>query len=508
MNISQLFEDRIYKTGERVTLEFEGRRIGHGHVRERGGRLGNALLGLGIEPGEVVAVTMSNCPEVLEAFSGIFRIGAVVLPILFILSAEECRFMLEDAGAAAVITDFTQEQKVLEAASQVESVRRVIVVGSAGTPGALDYDGLLKVSSPDLAIADKEPGDDAMIMYTSGTTGRPKGVVITHNNLYETARSSHEVNELSGPKNMFLCLPLAHIYGVVAMSTGAMSDATEGKGVLMRWFDPEQCFRLIEEHRINVFPGVPAMFAMMLHHPAVDDYDLSSLEDCVSAASSLPKGLGTEFFERFGVRIRQMYGLTETCGMGAGTRPSHPFREGATGKAYPNLELAVFDDGDDPVEPGTTGEIVIRGPHVMKEYWNLPGETAEVLRDGWLHTGDVGHLDEEGFLYVTDRKKDLIIKGGENIVPAIVEEAVCEHPAVMEAAAIGVADEVYGEDVAVYVVLRPGAAASTDELRDFCSGRLPTFRRPREILLVNALPRSSVGKVRKRELRRMFNEGR
>lgn len=506
MNISQLFEERIYRTGERVTLQFEGREISNRHIRDRGGRLGNALMGLGIRPGEVVAVTMSNCPEVLESFSAVFRMGAVLLPILFVLTPAECRFMLQDSGAVAVITDFTQEQKVLEAAADVGSVRHVIVVGAQDTSRSLDYESLIQQSSPDLAIADKQSDDTAMLMYTSGTTGRARGVVLTHNNLLETARSSHEVNELREPKNMFLCLPLAHIYGVVAMSTGAMSDVKEGAGVMMRWFDPEECFRLIERFKINVFPGVPAMFALMLHHPAAGEYDLGSLEDCISAAAPLPRELGREFAERFGCRMRQMYGLTEACGMGAGTRPSHPFLEGTVGKAYPNLELAVVDDDDNPLDAGVTGEIVIRGPHVMKGYWKMPEETAAVLRNGWLHTGDIGYLDEEGFLFVTDRKKDLIIKGGENIMPAVVEGIINEHPSVLEAAAIGVADELYGEDIVAYVMLKPGCAVSPEDLRDFCTGRLPSFKRPREIILIDMLPRSPVGKIRKRELRRLYNE--
>lgn len=504
MNISQLFEQRIHGMGERFLLQFEGESISNIYLRDRSNRLGNALKGLGIKNGDIVAVTMSNCPEVLESFGAVFRIGAIVLPLLFVLTAQEFRYMLDDSKAVAVITDFTQEEKVLEAIADLDSVKHVIVLGARDTSRALDYASLLEKSSPALAVEPKDDDDAALVMYTSGTTGNPKGVVLSHNNLLEAARSSHDVNEITGPRNMFLCLPLAHIYGVAAMNTGAMSDFEGGRGVLMRWFEPEGCFRLIEKFKINTFPGVPAMFAMLLHHPAADDYDSSSLDDCISAAAPLSRELRRDFTERFGCRMREMYGLTEASGMGAATRPSHPFREGSVGKAYPNLELAIFDDDDNRLPAGENGEVVLRGPHVMKGYLNMPEETAETLRGGWLHTGDIGCLDDQGFLYITDRKKDLIIKGGENIMPAVVEAVMRQHPSVLEAAAIGVEDEIYGEDIVAYVILKPGCDGTPGELADFCAGRLSSFKRPREIIVTETMPRTSVGKIRKRELRRLY----
>jgi long-chain acyl-CoA synthetase len=506
MNIALLFEERFNRMGERVMAYFEGRPINNRLLRDRANRLGNALGGLGVGPEDIVAVTMSNCPEVLEAFGAVFRIGAVLLPILFVLTAAELRYMLQDSGAVAVVTDFTQEQKVLEATADLESVKLVIVVGAGDTSRVLDYENLLEKSSATLTTVPREPRDDALVMYTSGTTGNPKGVVLTHNNLLEAARSSLEVNELTKPRNAFLCLPLAHIYGVAAMNTGALSEVQGAVGVIMRWFEPEECMRLIEEYRIGVFPGVPAMFALLLHHPAADRYDLSSLEDCVSASAPLPREVREAFTSKFDCTMRELYGLTEASGMGAATRPSHPFREGAVGKAYPNLELSIFDDDDNALPPGQAGEVVMRGPHVMKGYLNMPEETAEVLRGGWLHTGDIGHLDDDGFLYITDRKKDLIIKGGENVMPAFIEKVIFQHPAVLDAAAIGVADEIYGEDIVAYVALKPGCSSSSVELLEFCGSRLPSFKRPREVIVVENLPKSSVGKTLKRELQRLYRE--
>ena len=508
MNIAQLLEQRLQKTGERTVAYFEGKDIVNRELRYRGSRLGNALRELGVKPGEIVAVTMSNCPEVLESFAAVFRLGAVLLPVLFLLTPQELKYILADSQAVVVITDFTQEQKVLEAAAELESVRHVIVVGAQDTSRVIDYAGLLEKSSPVLQIAAKKPDDTAMVIYTSGTTGNPKGVVLTHNNLLEATKSSYEVNKTGKPRNVLLCLPLAHMYGVTVMNTGAISELGEGKGVIMRWFDPEGCFRLIQEHKINVFPGVPAMFAMLLHHPAANNHDLSSLEDCISAAAPLSKNLRRDFADRFGFPLRELYGLTEATGMGTAARPGHPFPEGSVGKAYPGMELAIFDEDNNELPAGDTGEVVIRGPHVMKGYLNMPEDTAVALRGGWLHTGDVGYVDDDGFLYVTDRKKDIIIKGGENISPTSIEEVICRHPAILEAAVIGVEDEVYGEDIVAYVSLEPGSMESPADLLGSCGSRLPSFRRPREVIILEMLPRSSVGKILKRELQRRFREER
>jgi long-chain acyl-CoA synthetase len=508
LNIARLLEQRLQKTGQRTVAFFEGREIVNREIHDRGGRLGNALKELGVRPGDIVAVTMSNCPEVLESFAALLRLGTVLLPVLFVLTPQELRYILADSQAVAVITDFTLEQKVLEATADLDSVKHIIVVGAQGTSRVTDYEGLMDKSSPVLDIADKAPDDPAMVIYTAGTTANPKGVVLTHNNLLESTRSSYEVNETGKPRNVLLCLPLSHMYGVMVMNTGAFSELDEGIGVIMRWFDTEGCCSLIQEYKINVFPGVPAMFAMLLRHPALNDYDLSSLEDCITAAAPLSMDLRRDFAERFGFPLRELYGLTEACGMGTATRPGQPFPQGSVGKAYPGMKVAIFDVDDNELPAGQTGEIVMRGPHVMKGYLNMPEETASVLRGGWLHTGDIGYLDDQGYLYVTDRTKDIIIRGGENVSPAGIEEVVYRHPAIAEAAVIGVEDEVYGEEIIAYVSLVSGRRESSSDLLDYCESQLPSFKRPREVIIMEALPRSSVGKVLKRELKRMYKEER
>ncbi|MDD3719277.1 MAG: long-chain-fatty-acid--CoA ligase, partial [Actinomycetota bacterium] len=504
MNVGMLGEQHLQRVGEAVAIVFEGREITNLEVRRNSARMGNALRRLGIGVDDIVAVTMSNCPEVFEAFGGVYAIGGTALPILFVLSADECRFILEDSEAVAVVTDTILLPKVLEATEGLETLRHVIVVGGEDSERTLSYEGLLADSSPELEMVDRAPDDVAILMYTSGTTGRPKGVMLTHSNLIAAARSAYLANEVTKPQITLVCLPMAHIYGVGAMNAGNFSDMPETKAILMRWYEPEECMRLIENHKVNFFPAVPTMYSLILNHPNADEYDLSSLEDCIAGAAPLPLELRRDFTEKFGCRMRQLYGLTESAGMGAILRPSQEWRDGSTGKAYPDVELAIVDEDDNPLPPRGIGEIVIRGPHVMKGYYKLPRDTEEALRGGWLHTGDIGYLDEDGYLYITDRKKDIIIKGGENIMPVQIEEVIYAHPAVAEAAVIGVADLTYGEDIVAYVALKPGAEATPEEILGFCRERLPSFKQPREVRILDTLPKSSIGKILKRELRSQY----
>ena len=504
MNVAMLAEEHIERLGDVPLMIFEGREISNVQVRDNSNRLAGALRKLGVGEGDVVAVSMSNCPEVFESFGGIYRVGAVVLPVLFVLSEEECRFILEDSGAVAVITDAVLAAKMLAACEGLEKVKHVIVVGGEDGERTLSYQRLLEESSPRFEMVEKDPDDVAVLMYTSGTTGRPKGVMLTHRNLITSAESAYTSNEVEGPQVMLVCLPMAHIYGVAAMNAALRSEYAEQRTVVMRWYEPEECMRLIEKHRINAFPAVPTMFQLILNHPKADDYDLSSLQDCIAGAAPLPAELRNAFMLKFNCGMRQLYGLTESTGMGTIYRPRHQWREGSVGKAYDNMELKIFDDDDHELPPGQVGEVVIRGPQVMKGYHKLPQETAEVLRGGWLHTGDVGYLDEEGFLYLTDRKKDIIIKGGENVMPTQIEEEVYKHPAVAEAAVIGVPDPVYGEEIVACVALKPGMEATPEEILAFCRERLPTFKRPKEVRILEVLPKSSIGKILKRELRSRY----
>jgi long-chain acyl-CoA synthetase len=278
-------------------------------------------------------------------------------------------------------------------------------------------------------------------------------------------------------------------------------EEIEGYSVQMAWFETERFMQLIQQNRCTSVVVVPTMLALILSHPKLSQYDLSSLKQVVSGAAPLPQEIARAFSERFGCSIREIYGQTESTGIGSANRLSKPYRPGSAGQAYFNTELRVFDDNDRPVPPGVRGEIVLRGPVVMKGYHNRPRETAETLRGGWLHTGDIGTLDEDGYLYISDRKKDLIIRGGENIYPGQLEEILYNHRGVREAAVVGSPDPIYGEKVVAFVVVKENVRLAEKELIDFMRAQLSSFKVPSKFYFIDTLPKSLVGKVLKRELR-------
>jgi long-chain acyl-CoA synthetase len=298
---------------------------------------------------------------------------------------------------------------------------------------------------------------------------------------------------------------MAHIFGVGVMNAGLMipEQIADSYGVQMSWFEPEEFMKLIQEHRCNTMPAVPTMLILILNHPNVDKYDLSSLEDVICGGAPLAVEVARTFQEKYGCRMRELYGQTESTGIGSANHYSLPYRPGSAGKAYQNTKLAIFDDDDRPLPPGERGEIVLQGPTIMKGYYNRPEETAEVLKNGWLHTGDLGYLDEDGYLYIADRKKDMIIRGGENIFPAELEEILYTHQGVAEAAIVGVPDSVYGEKIIAYVVAKPKANLSEHEIIDHFKDKTSSFKAPEKVFFIDTLPKSLVGKILRRELRDM-----
>jgi long-chain acyl-CoA synthetase len=356
---------------------------------------------------------------------------------------------------------------------------------------------------PDIA------GEDvAIMMYTSGTTGKPKGVMLTHDNIYAQGLASQNASEFDtweGPAISMSAMPMAHIFGVGVMVSGYLTPKklidAGSYGVQMAWFETEQYMSLIQEHKCNIMPAVPTMLSLILNHPNVDKYDLSSLKEVVCGASPLPEEVARAFGERYGCRVREIYGLTEAAGLGSANRRSKSYKPGSAGLTYFNIELKIFDNNDNPLPPGESGEIVLRGPSVMKGYFNLPDKTVETMKSGWLHTGDVGHLDEEGYLFVTDRVKDMIIRGGENIYPAQLEDILYQFPGVAEAAIVGTPDPVYGENIVAFVVPSPGVTLSDKEIINFMKTQTSAFKVPSRIHFMETLPKTPIGKILKRELR-------
>ncbi|HXA29773.1 MAG TPA: AMP-binding protein [Candidatus Angelobacter sp.] len=494
INIADLFDDGLRRNGDHPALWFEGRWSSSAELNRAGHGLAGGLRGLGIAPGDRVLVTMMNCPEVGTSYLGTWTAGGVVVPVLFLLTADELRHIATDSGAVAAITTPELLPKVREVAAAVPSLRRVICVG--GGEGAVDFESLC--AAPPVDVPHDAGADDAaVILYTSGTTGVPKGVELSHSNLRAMAENAHQAWDPGDDQVGLGTLPLSHVYG---LSTTLAGTFRRGRGVLLRWFDPAAVLQLIEEHRVTITALVPAMMVALLDHPDRASRDVSSLRYVISGAAPLPLELLHRFESAFGCTVLQGYGLSESTAQCALNTPEHN-RPGSVGRPLPGVEVAIADRDGTVLSPGSDGEILIRGANIMHGYHGMPAETARTVVDGWLHTGDVGRVDADGYLYVLDRSKDLIIRGGFNIIPRDVEEVLNAHPAVAQAAVIGLPDERLGEVVHADVVLSPGASVSDAELIAHCREKLASYKCPQSIHVVATLPMNSSFKVLKRQLR-------
>src|SRR5947209_1747450 len=478
-------------------------------------QLAAGLRALGIQKGDRVIVMMLNCPEVVISYQAIARAGAVIIPVLPLLKGPEVRYIAENSAAKAIITSPILLPLLQSALTDLPSLRYIISTGDVGAQFAshpyeiLAYKDVLARGNShgdeylrDLEGLSLSSDDTAVILHTSGTTGSPKGVELTHRNVVSNAVSSRgadsdgEINQRVGEMQLAI-LPLAHAYGLVASNVGYLNGT---KAVLHPRFDTTAVLSAIERYHVNAFAGVPAMFVALLYTPDTEKYDTSSLRYCVSGSAPLPLSILEGFEQKFQCQILEGYGLSEASAVLSGHTLDMPRKPGSVGKPIANVEVQIVDENDRPVPVGEVGEIIARGPNVMKGYYNMPGATQATLRDGWLYTGDMGRFDEDGYLYIVERKKDLIIRGGFNVYPHDVEEALNSHPAVIESAVIGIPSERMGEEVKAFVVARGEVDAET--LKAYCREKLANYKTPSEIEFVNALPRNAVGKIDKKELRR------
>jgi long-chain acyl-CoA synthetase len=438
---------------------------------------------------------MANSVEVGIVYQAIWRAGAVVTPAMFLLPVEDLRHVLQDSGAAAVITTAEFAEKAREAREGADDVRILIC--------REEVEGFIPLASLEAAasgpIVPRADEDLAALLYTGGTTGRSKGVMLTHSSLYYTGLAAHDSAHVPGINRALLPLPLSHAYGLLVTITG-MHSSERGVAVLQRWFEPQAFLELIQEHRLQLAAVVPTMLQILLSLP-LEEYDLSSLSYVSSGGAPLAREVEEQFIRRVpSASIRQGYGLTETAAL-ISSNPVGRERSGSVGLPVPGTEVRILDDAGDEVQTGEVGEICARSAGVMVGYWNAPEASAEALRDGWLHTGDVGHVDYDGYLYIVDRKKDLIIRGGFNVYPRDVEDALLEHGAVVAAAVIGRPDPVHGEEVVAFVSLRPGAELSSEQLIQWARERIGGYKYPREVVIVEAVPLTPVGKVDRKALR-------
>ncbi|RLV49560.1 acyl-CoA synthetase [Nocardioides mangrovicus] len=486
--LSRLAEQAQDRFGQESTLVFEGARHTSAHTGSRARRFASGLADLGVGRGDRVAVCMANCPEVLETYQAVWRLGAVVTPLLFLLSRDELRHALVDSGAKVVVTTHEFEATLASAVEDLEV--RVVVVGE-------QYEALL--TGDEASLTDVDSTDLAALLYTGGTTGRAKGVMISHDALSAAAWASVSSGEVEPMDVSLVPLPLAHVYGLMVCTMG-LHAVRPGTTVLMRWFDPTAWLELVQRERVEASALVPTMLRLIATMP-VGDYDLSSLRRVGSGSAPLPAEVVAQWARLLpGVEIDEGYGCSETTASASST-PYGQARAGSVGRAVPLAELRIeLPDGTD-AGPGVDGEICVRTPALMSGYWNDPEATAVALRDGWFHTGDVGHLDDDGYLFIVDRLKDVIIRGGFNVYPRDVEEVLVQHPAVAVAAVVGRPDAERGEEVVGYVELHEGATATSEELVAYAREHLSKVKYPREVHVVGRIPLTSVGKLDRKSLR-------
>ncbi|WP_405718045.1 long-chain-fatty-acid--CoA ligase [Streptomyces sp. NBC_00046] len=490
-NLASLLVESASADGGRIAVRQDGIALTYAQLDDVSGRFANLLRDRGIRPGDRVALVMPNVPWFPVAYYGILRAGAVVVPMNPLLKAREIEFTLRDSGSRIVVASplFADEAATAAASAGAECL--------VTDPTAFDL--LMRATDPMPGIVDRAADDPAVILYTSGTTGIPKGAGLTHRNLLTNALTTVETLIRVGPDDvLFGGLPLFHAFGqTCALNTAVAAGAAL---TLLPRFDPAKALEVMHRDGATVFLGVPTMYTALLQAGIPDGHDLSRLRLAVSGGASLPVEVLHGFEREFGATVLEGYGLSETSPVAAFSPPDRPRKAGSIGLPIRGVELRLVADDGTTVGPGEVGEIAIRGENIMKGYWNRPGATAEAVRDGWFHSGDLARADEDGYYFIVDRKKDLIIRGGYNVYPREIEEVLYGHPAVAEAAVVGVPHRTHGEEVAAVVMLRDGERATADQLRDYVRQRVAAYKYPRIITFTDGLPKGATGKILKREI--------
>jgi long-chain acyl-CoA synthetase len=492
---------------DREAILFRHTVLTYGELARQVRRLAGALRARGIAPGDSVAVLLPNCPQFAVVYYAVTALGAICVPANPLLKPAELEYIWANSRVKLAVTAPLLLANAQEAQRALPGLQTLISTGAEPdlpegvltwaelmTEGSEDFDPNIQSSTPRL-------GDTpAVCIYTSGTTGRPKGALLSHRNLTANCRQVSQALRLDERDNFLCVLPLFHSFaGTVCQNTPLFCGA---RTTLLELFHPARVLEAIEAHRVTIFPGVPAMFGALVQFPTDRPYDFSSVRICVSGGAPMPVAIMEEFERKFGAVVIEGDGPTECSPVTSVNPPEGVRKPGTIGLPLSGVEMKIFDNNDRELPPDTVGEIVVRGENVMLGYLNQPEATAEAMKSGWYHTGDLGTVDADGYFSIVDRKKDMLIVGGLNVYPREVEEVLYAHPAVADAAVIGAPDPLRGEEVVAIVTLKPGAQATDRELIAFCRRRIANFKAPRRVIFRDALPRSGTGKVLKRLLRK------
>jgi long-chain acyl-CoA synthetase len=491
LNLASLLTESAARTPDAPAIRLGEAELGYGELDERSARLATLLREKGVEPGDRVGVMLPNVPEFPVAYYGVLCAGGIVVPMNVLLKRREIAFYLEDSGAKLLLAwhGFAEEAREGAADAGAELIE-VEPESFAAT---------LAEHEPTPGLVDTDEDDTAVILYTSGTTGKPKGAELTHANLARNAEvSSRTTSEIEAGDVVLGALPLFHSFGqTVAMNASLSVGACL---TLVPKFDPGEALATMQRDGVTHFYGVPTMFGALLHHPERESFDTSALRICITGGASMPVEVLRGFEEAFGAKVMEGYGLSETSPVACSNHPDRERKAGSIGTPIEGVEMRVVDEDDEPVAQGEVGEIVIRGHNIMKGYWQRPDATAEAMRGGWFHSGDMARVDEDGYFYIVDRKKDLIIRGGYNVYPREVEEVLYEHPKIREAAVVGVPHDEWGEEIGAAVVLHEGEEVSAEEVSAYVKERIAAYKYPRVVWFIDDLPKGPTGKILKREI--------
>jgi long-chain acyl-CoA synthetase len=477
------------KHPDRIGIRLDDIALNYAAMDQLSQRVAGLLKAKGIEQGDRVCVMLPNVPHFPMVYYAILRLGAIVVPMNVLLTSREITHYMNDSGAKLILVwnDFAGEAVTAGEETGVEVM-------------AVDPGPFLETvggSDPVAEIAEVEPDDTAVVLYTSGTTGSPKGAELTHDNIGSNIEAILELFAPTENDVIFGGLPLFHIFGqTVSMNVVVRVG---GELTLLPRFDPEKALEIIQRDKVTVFMGVPTMYAALLHAPDKEKYDVGSLRICVSGGAALPGEILKSFEEAFGSPIIEGYGLSETSPVATFGRLDMEQKPGTIGVPVQGVEVRLIDDDGKVVGVGEKGEIQIKGPNIMKGYWNMPEATANAIdEDGWFSSGDIGTVDEDGYYSVVDRKKEMILRGGYNVYPREIEEVLYEHPAVKEAAVIGIPHDDLGEEIAAVVSLKDGESATPDEIRAFVKEQVAAYKYPRHVEIIDDLPKGPTGKIFKR----------
>jgi long-chain acyl-CoA synthetase len=509
LNLAVLLEESAKERPKKHALTMGDYVLDYAGLRAAAKKFANALTSLNIKPGDKVAVMLPNVPQFVIAYYGILNTGAVVVPLNVLLQGPEVTYHLDDSDAVALVAweGFLEvAQKSFESSRDCKELIIVEDPNGEGKPeGTHGFDNLLKEHSDEFDVAQTMPDKTAVLIYTSGTTGRPKGAELTHFNLfYNAVYKADKLLKLHEEDVGMATLPLFHIFG---QTTVMNASVYAGNTIAMvPRFEPEAALEAIQSSGVTVFVGVPTMYQYLLRYPEANDYDTSSLRLGISGGASMPVEVLKDFEKKFGVVILEGYGLSETSPGACFNRSVEQRKVGSIGLPFWGVEIKVFDENDQEVPPGERGELVIRGHNVMKGYYKRPEANAEAIKNGWFHTGDVATMDEDGFFYIVDRVKDMVLRGGYNVYPREVEEAIYEHPGVAEVAVLGVPHEELGEEVVAMITMKEGESATEEEIISFTKERVARYKHPRRVKFMDELPKTATGKILKRELAEVGDE--